>query len=175
MKCPRTGVIMKEVAIGHFKIDICESCAGIWFDHLEFEKFDEAHEKTGEEVLKLLESISKFPLDLNRRIHCPRCIDAVLMRRFESPLKKIALDECPSCGGLWLDAGELAEYRKLFPKEADRKKASQEFVDKEIMPLFKKEAQKGEDELKKAKHIASMFRLVCPSFYIPGKQEGAAF
>jgi uncharacterized protein len=175
MKCPRTGANMKEMEINKIKVDISEGCGGVWFDNLEFEKFDEAHESAGDKLVDLMASFSKGAFDLSKRINCPRCPDTVLMRHFESPLKKIQIDKCPSCGGIWLDAGELASFRKLFPSEKDRKKAGEEFIEKNIMPLLKAEAQKGQAELEKAKRIAGMFRFICPSYYIPGKQQGAAF
>lgn len=175
MKCPRTGANMKEVEIQKVKVDISEGCGGVWFDNLEFEKFDEMHESAGDELIDLLAPFSKTPVDLSKRISCPRCPDTVLMRHFESPLRKIQIDKCPSCGGIWLDAGELASFRKLFPDEEDRKKAGEEFIQKSIMPMLNAEAQKGRLELEKSKRIAGMFRFICPSYYIPGKQKGAAF
>jgi Zn-finger nucleic acid-binding protein len=166
---------MKEVEINKVEIDICEDCGGVWFDNLEFEKFDEVQESAGDQLVNLLAGCRKKPVDLSQRVNCPRCPDTVLMRHFESALRKIAIDQCPSCGGIWLDAGELAEYRKLFPGEEDKKKVNEEFIAANIMPLLKKEAQKEEEKLKQAQRFANVFRFVCPSYYIPGKQEGAAF
>ena len=175
MKCPRTNANMREVEINKVKVDISEGCGGVWFDNFEFEKFDEARETAGDKLIDLMASYSKGGVDLSKRINCPRCPDTVLMRHFESPLKKIQIDKCPSCGGIWLDAGELAHFRKLFPTEQDRKKAGDEFIEKNIMPMLQAEAQKSQSELGKAKRIAGMFRFICPSYYIPGKQKGAAF
>ncbi len=175
MKCPRTGANMKEIEIDKIRLDISEGCAGVWFDNLEFEKFDEVHESAGDKLIDLIASFSKGPTDLSKRLYCPRCPDTVLMRHFASPLRKIQIDKCPSCGGIWLDAGELAFFRKLFPTEEDRKKAGEEFIEKNIMPMLKTEAQKGQLELEKSRRIAGMFRFICPSYYIPGKQQGAAF
>ena len=175
MKCPRTGAKMKEVEIQQVKVDISEGCGGVWFDNFEFEKFDEAHESAGEKLIDMMASFSREGLDVSGRVSCPRCPDTVLMRHFESPLKKFQLDKCPSCGGIWMDAGELAKYRKLFPSQKDREKASQDFIEKEIMPKLQTESQKSQQDLEKAKRIAGMLRFICPSYYIPGKQAGAAF
>ncbi len=177
MKCPRTGANMKEVEINKVKVDISEGCGGVWFDNLEFEKFDEAHENAGDKLVDLMASFAKGkgPVDLDKRINCPRCADTVLMRHFESPLRKIQIDQCPGCGGIWLDAGELKDFRKLFPTEADRKKAGDEFIAKSIMPILEAKAKEGQEELEKARRVAHMFRFICPSYYIPGKQAGAAF
>jgi Zn-finger nucleic acid-binding protein len=34
-----------------------------------------------------------------------------LHRHFFSAKRRIEVDECPNCGGYWLDAGELAQIR----------------------------------------------------------------
>ena len=142
---------------------------------MEFEKFDEEHESAGDILIDLMASFCKEKPDLSKRINCPRCPDIVLKRHFESPLRKIEIDSCPSCGGMWMDVGELATYRKLFPKEADRKKAGEEFMAKNFTPSLKTEVQRGQLKLNKARRIAGMLRFICPSYYIPGKQDGAAF
>ena len=51
-----------------------------------------------------------------------------MMRRFYSPKRDIEIDECPKSGGIWLDPGELAHLRELFPTEGDRRAALQAFV-----------------------------------------------
>ncbi len=51
-----------------------------------------------------------------------------MMRRFFSPKKQIEIDECPDCGGIWLDAEELDGIRRLFKNSEDRAAATDEFV-----------------------------------------------
>jgi Zn-finger nucleic acid-binding protein len=166
---------MKEVEIHGVKVDVSEGCGGVWFDNFEFEKFDEAHEGAGDQLIDLMASFTRGAVDLSQKLHCPRCPGIILMRHFASPLKKIQIDKCASCGGIWMDAGELTLFRKLFPSEEDRKRVGEEFLEKSIMPELRVEAQKGQEELEKSKRIAGLFRFICPSYYIPGKQEGAAF
>ena len=57
------------------------------------------------------------------------------MRQFYSPAQRIEIDVCPQSGGVWLDPGELAHMRLLYPSEDDRREATQQFFD-EIMPVF---------------------------------------
>ena len=47
MKCPRTGTDLKEIEIDGVKIDISESCGGVWFDNFELEKFDNVDKAAG--------------------------------------------------------------------------------------------------------------------------------
>jgi len=175
MKCPRTGANMKEVEINGIKLDVSEGCAGVWFDNFEFQKFDEARESAGDQLIGMLEKTPEKEVDLDQRISCPRCPNTVMMRHFASPLRKIQIDKCPACGGMWLDAGELAHYRKLFPTQQDLEKVREEFIAKTIMPLLKAEAAKEQAKLQEAQRVAGALRFICPSHYIPGKQNGAAF
>ncbi|MBI2988750.1 MAG: zf-TFIIB domain-containing protein [Deltaproteobacteria bacterium] len=39
------------------------------------------------------------------RMRCPKCGEPLKERSF----KKIQIDQCAGCGGIWLDAGELEE------------------------------------------------------------------
>ena len=36
-----------------------------------------------------------------------KCSDTLLMRHFFSAKRAVTVDECPTCAGVWLDAGEL--------------------------------------------------------------------
>jgi Zn-finger nucleic acid-binding protein len=49
----------------------------------------------------------------------------MLQHKF-SPSKPVIVDECPSCGGVWLDGGELAEIRRPAAT-VDRKQVAQKF------------------------------------------------
>jgi hypothetical protein len=35
--------------------------------------------------------------------------------------------------------------------------------------------RESQEKLEKARRIANIFRFICPSYYIPGKQEWGAF
>lgn len=45
-------------------------------------------------------------------MRCPRCNSALAVTKFED----VSVDRCDNCGGLWLDAGELAQ---LIQKDSD--------------------------------------------------------
>jgi Zn-finger nucleic acid-binding protein len=50
------------------------------------------------------------------------------MRHFFSPKRRVEVDECPSCAGFWLDAGELALVREEHQAEIDRKRAVDKYL-----------------------------------------------
>ena len=43
-----------------------------------------------------------------------------MLRRFYSPLHAVEIDECPGCGAIWLDTGELEKLQSLMLSEKDR-------------------------------------------------------
>ncbi|MFQ5746732.1 MAG: zf-TFIIB domain-containing protein [Gemmatimonadota bacterium] len=114
-------------------------------------------------------------MDRESRHACPKCGDAVMHRHFFSVRRAVALDECPKCGGFWLDAGELGRIRNLFESEEDRKRAAAEYFDDVFGERLASMRAESEAHAARASRIAHIFRFICPSYYIPGKQEWGAF
>ena len=106
---------------------------------------------------------------------CPKCVSTRLLRHFFSIKRQVAVEECPQCGGYWLDAGELLAIRSEFPTEKDRIRAAEEYFEDVFGPEFRAQAQKDQESLERARRVAHMFRFICPSYYIPGKQPWGAF
>ena len=130
MNCPACGNVLQEMTVGGVVVDVCRGgCGGIWFDKFELNKFDEPHESAGEELLEI-EQDESIIVDHTKRFKCPRCDDVVMMRHFFSVKKDVEVDECPGCGGFWLDAGELGKIRGLFNTEEERHKAAKEYFSK---------------------------------------------
>ena len=60
-------------------------------------------------------NLSQFPpvlVDHSVRLSCPRHRDVVMLRRRFSTAVPVEIDECPQCGGVWLDSDELAQIRR---------------------------------------------------------------
>ena len=54
MQCPACERDLKEMEAGSITVDACVGgCGGIWFDVLELQEVDEAHEKDGEKLLDI--------------------------------------------------------------------------------------------------------------------------
>lgn len=161
--------------VGDVTVDVCQGgCAGIWFDNFELKKFDEPHESAGETLLDI-ERDKSVNVDYTKKLKCPKCDDVVLMRHFFSIKKGVEVDECPGCGSFWLDAGELRTIRSLFNTEEERHQAAEEYFEDLFGDHFAAMKLENEEKLAKARKIANMFRYICPSYYIPGKQAGGAF
>lgn len=175
MKCPACGNELKEMTAGDVAVDVCEGgCGGIWFDWFELKKFDEPHEAAGEALLEVSRD-QGVSVDHNKRLNCPKCDDIVMMRHFFSIKKAVVVDECPGCAGFWLDAGELGQIRGLFKTEVERHKAAEEYFDEVFGDKLKGMQAEDQAKLGKTQKIANMFRFICPTHYIPGKQDWGAF
>ena len=175
MKCPACANQLQPVTIENVTVDVCkDGCGGVWFDNFEIKKFDEPHESAGN-ILEQLQTRSDTAIEPDKRYKCPKCDDVVMMRHFFSVKKQITVDECPGCAGYFLDAGELKQIRSLFKTEAEKDQAAKEYFSELFDNQLAAMKAQGTEELKKAQKIAGMFRFICPTNYIPGKQDWGAF
>ena len=111
MKCPACFNELTEIQVGDLQVDVCQGgCGGIWFDVFELQRVDEEEEAAGDLLLHL-ECDPRIVPDPTRKRDCPRCAGVKLHRHFFSAKRRVEVDQCPNCGGYWLDAGELAQIR----------------------------------------------------------------
>jgi Zn-finger nucleic acid-binding protein len=111
MKCPACENNLTEIQVGSLKVDVCQrGCGGIWFDAFELQQVDQQEETAGEALLQI-ERDESLVVDASRKRACPRCPEVKLYRHWFSSKIRVQVDECPNCGGYWLDAGELAQIR----------------------------------------------------------------
>ncbi len=175
MKCPACDNALQEVRVNGITVDVCAGgCAGIWFDNFELQKMDESHEAAGERLLEL-ERNDSVAVNHQQRRACPRCDDQVMMRHFFSVKRVVEVDECPCCGGFWLDQGELGTIRTQYASEEDRKQAAHDYFQDVFGEELERMQVESEEKLQKAQRIVRIFRFICPSYYIPGKQSWGAY
>ena len=170
MNCPACSHSMQERTLGDVHVDVCDGgCGGLWFDKHELERFDEEHESAGVELL----AVSRDPavvVDPATRYPCPRCESIVMQRNFFSVKMSVQVDSCAGCGGHFLDAGELADIRSLFVTTEEREAAAQEFWNSVAdVRLSESESARTESE-EHSRRLASLFRFLSPSYWLPGKQ-----
>jgi hypothetical protein len=175
MQCPACRNELTEKKVDSVTVDVCQNgCGGIWFDQYEIEKFDEPDELPGEQLLEISKNPNIKP-DRQKRYNCPKCSDVVMMRHFFSIKHQVEIDECPGCAGIFLDAGELTQIRSLYDSEQQRKAAAEKYFSDNFEQQLKPIAQQDQQNLCKARKFANLFKFICPSYWIPGDQSGAAF
>jgi Zn-finger nucleic acid-binding protein len=85
-------------------LDVCYGgCGGIWFDASELERVSSRAATT----LHTIWQVPVANVKLTEPRMCPRCPEQVLERKWFSDQRKVEIDQCPNCGGVWLDAGEF--------------------------------------------------------------------
>jgi len=111
MKCPACFNELTQLQVGNLTVDACQGgCGGIWFDAFELQRVDEEQEEAGERLVNIQRD-ERIRVDPTRKRECPRCEGIKLQRHFFSAKRRVEVDQCPNCGGYWLDAGELAQIR----------------------------------------------------------------
>jgi Zn-finger nucleic acid-binding protein len=103
MICPVCAQEMAVKNAGDIPLDVCwGGCGGIWFDAFELARLSQAPPETMEWMAQVPVQEAQIPA---HKLQCPRC-SLPLMRRLFKPAVKVVVDECPGCGGFWLDHGE---------------------------------------------------------------------
>jgi len=110
--CPRCSTPLSQLLVGGISTDVCEHCGGLWLDRLELPRFEQAGSVFGDALVTHLNQFTVTLVDHSPRLACPRHASTVMMRRAFSRAIPVQIDECPQCGGIWLDAGELAQLRR---------------------------------------------------------------
>jgi len=165
---------MTEIAAGDVKVQACKGgCGGLWFDEWTLGKVDQPDQSAGQSLLNIPQNAS-LKVDQSQRRKCPRD-SVVMMRHFWSVKRDVVVDECPKCEGIFLDPGELAAIRADYKSDAERHKAAEayysEMFDQQLAGMLRQDKAK----LESARRVARIFKFICPSYYIPGKQAWGAF
>ncbi len=103
-KCP-SEVLVETPALGNIPLDVCPGCSGIWFEKGELEALLRQSQGGGQADLQLLDPKPEGQ-------DCPACKVKMSRGGLVTPLLRV--DKCETCGGVWLDAHELALVKKLL-------------------------------------------------------------
>ena len=168
MECPACGNPLRELTAGDVVVDVCRGgCGGIWFDNRELKKFDEPHEEAGQDLLDV-ERDPSVSVDHSAERKCPRCDGVTMLRHFFSIKHEVELDECPGCGGMWLDAGELGKIRSLYESEEQRRQAAKEYFDEVFGAKF--EEMRAQREQSRVSRVGNVLKFLSPSYYFAGSK-----
>jgi uncharacterized protein len=107
MRCVKCDGALVAVRIDGIDVDQCNACAGIWFDAHELERvLRRPH------IEPILNQARANAVDDARRGRCPRCRGEGYLVRIASSKAAMHIDTCATCGGKWLDGGEIDLLRK---------------------------------------------------------------
>lgn len=175
MTCPACGQTLSSVQAGSIVVDACvQGCGGLWFDAFELKKVDDGHEAVGEALLSI-RPVADAPAANDGKRRCPKCAGVVMFKHYASVRRQVMVDECPGCGGFWLDAGELQQIRSEFASDAEKERTTEATITGQLDATSAGAVAEREANAARAEKVASMFKLICPSNYVPGKQDWGAF
>jgi Zn-finger nucleic acid-binding protein len=154
MRCPVCNNGLTLYPAGSIVVDVCVAgCGGIWFDAFELKKVDETNEPVAGELLSPTRD-RDVKIDTTKKLFCPKCAEMALMRHFFSARRRTMVDECPNCGGFWLDAGELAEVREETQDEKREVEARQANLNKLVLAALARELAACEQEIQPETRVA---------------------
>lgn len=96
----------KTAKIKALDLDKCFVCSGMWFDKGELQKL--RMEKISKATIASKIDDGKLYRRLNEKGGlCPRCKKPMKKALGKNRLKKVNVDLCGKCRGVWLDGGEV--------------------------------------------------------------------
>lgn len=130
MVCPACKNKLEPKTECGIEVDVCiNACGGIWFDDQELNKLDKGQCDLTTETLFAGRNQNNTIIDHSKERNCPKCSSVKLNRHFFYEDKKLEIDTCPSCKGIWLDAGELSTLIKEQKSEGLRDTVYNKFND----------------------------------------------
>lgn len=164
MNCPACEHDLDHLdAGGGLFLDVCAGgCGGVWFDNHELQRFDEPAERAASPVFDVKPGTASVRIERGKRL-CPRCPEQKMGRHWFSVKRQVEVDECPACGGDWLDFEELQTIRAEFATAGDREdaaKAAYGALFDEQLGEVRKETQA---HVARAERFAKIFWILSPS------------
>jgi Zn-finger nucleic acid-binding protein len=104
---------MKPIRYKDVEVDRCIHCYGIWFDSFEQEDLKRL---SGSEVIDIGDPEIGAEQNQKTKIFCPRC-RTLMMPELDEKQTHLRYERCPECKGVYFDAGEFRDYKKLTLSE----------------------------------------------------------
>jgi Zn-finger nucleic acid-binding protein len=113
MECPACQRDLTALVAGGLEVHACQGgCGGAWLAEPTLEKVEKSLKATTQALLEIsrdkdirVASAAKRP--------CPKCRGVRMMHYSFTVERTVEIDECGSCGGVWLDHDELRDTREI--------------------------------------------------------------
>ena len=113
IQCPKCHSAMDLVTYEDVTIDRCSTCKGMWFDANEQKQLKELK---GSESVDVGDPAVGRKMDKITNIECPRC-QVAMIRMVHVDQHATDYEACPSCYGIFLDAGEFRDLKDCTMSE----------------------------------------------------------
>ncbi len=122
MDCPVCLKPIDTVNLMGVEIDSCRLCGGVWLDSGEIGEYV----KKGKIPKKVLDNFqiddSHMKVEEGKR-KCPRCKNQLRVITH----RRVNVDFCDECRGIWFDKGELKKIIATYQKETQKKSLYQPY------------------------------------------------
>ena len=108
MKCPKCQSDFEQITYGYVEVDRCTNCKGLWFDMMEKEDLLKLE---GSEAVDIGPGQVSEEYNQLRNINCPSCNQAMIPM-VDKDQFHIKYESCPSCYGVFFDAGEFRDLKE---------------------------------------------------------------
>ena len=149
--CPNCDARLSEASFGRVRVDGCQSCGGVWFEHGELSAVAQSQEANLEAVEERFGKHGSAHPELQRM--CPQCSVSLVEFEFKhSP--GIKLSGCRQCKGIFVDDGELGAIHERLAAQAPEVQAP---------AVAPKEAKRQAGRQKAREGVGFLASLDCPS------------
>lgn len=161
-RCPRCKVSTHRIEYEGVGVRMCGECGGYWVKPISLKAISNKRHTDWSEAVK-----ERF-LDLadqsnsTEKLLCLSCAKTMIKEQFKE-WDDIVIDQCPGCGGIWLDPGELEKiqiYWEYFQDHPDQ--SNMDALAKKAL-LMEQVEQRGRD----MKQAAEMIKQASRSRYVP--------
>ncbi|MBF7074451.1 zf-TFIIB domain-containing protein [Glaciecola sp. MH2013] len=159
MECPRSKTPLKKINVGKVPVYVSEQCGGVFLESSTLSLFECPTSERGQALVNHLSQFHDDTLDLSCRISCPSCADTVMLRRYHSPLHVVEIDECPGCGAIWLDTGELSKLQSLMLNEKERSLLRAQMLEQHRTPNIESMPYINDYWIKREKRIGGLMEI----------------
>lgn len=119
LTCPKDQGQMLHADAGGIWVERCDCCGGIWLDCGELDRLLRDKKVVQEVDTGSALTLRRFSLSAVGTRKCPR--DGAVLTTLRHPEQgHIEIDRCPSCLGVFLDAGELKDLADFSLSERMR-------------------------------------------------------
>ena len=106
--CPKCGYTLASIEYAGVEVERCGSCYGIWF---ESGKPERLKGMPGSEAIDVGNTGLGKAYDDKPEVDCPSC-KTRMVRMVDAKQPHIHYESCPSCYGMFFDAGEFRDFKR---------------------------------------------------------------
>lgn len=161
-QCPDCKIDLRTENLMGIDLDVCPDCAGIYFDDGEMMRLKDlggdAMSDLDDMVLPDEDASIEEDLGASKRM-CPKCHEQMHGYNYLYT-SKVRLDGCPTCGGTWVEHGELKAMQLALSD------AKVQPINESVMRRLVHEAVIGEemvkhhDRIERQKHRARVLHFL---------------